>query len=47
MAYTTITFENPRTEHIKQAPVGFSWTVLLFGFFPRLFRGDWKWERSQ
>jgi len=43
MAYTTMTMENPHNGHIKQAPVGFSWTVLLFGFFPPLFRGDWKW----
>ena len=43
MAYTTITFENPNTGAIKQAPVGFSWTVFFFGFFPPIFRGDWKW----
>lgn len=23
--------------------VGFSWTVLFFGFLVPLFRGDWKW----
>ena len=28
---------------IKQSKVGFSWTVLLFAFFPPLFRGDIKW----
>ncbi|MDA8962840.1 hypothetical protein N9F42_01710 [Pseudomonadales bacterium] len=43
MAFTTIIFKNPNAGFIKEAPVGFSWTVFFFGFFPPLFRGDWKW----
>jgi hypothetical protein len=43
MAYTKLLFENPKTGQIREAPVGFSWTVAFFGWFPPLFRGDWKW----
>ena len=28
---------------IKEVKVGFSWTMLLFGVFVPLVRGDWKW----
>ena len=42
MAFTHIAFENNHTGELKEAPVGFSWTVLLFGIFPPLFRADWK-----
>jgi hypothetical protein len=41
LAYAKIYFENSHTGQVKEAPVGFSWTVLLFGFFPPLFRAHW------
>ena len=34
---------NERLGIYKEYHTGFSWTVLLFGFWPALFRGDWKW----
>lgn len=32
---------------MKQVKVGYSWTVLFFGFFVPLIRGDWKWSTSK
>jgi hypothetical protein len=43
MANNTIIFKNKFTGEARVAPVGFSWTVFFFGFFPPLFRSDWKW----
>ena len=43
MAFDTVILENPRTGQIRTAPVGFSWTMFLFGPFAPMFRGDWKW----
>ena len=43
MAFTTISFKNPNTGQVRDAPVGFSWTVALFVFIPPMMRGDWKW----
>ena len=43
MAFATIHFEQPTSGQLREAAIGFSWTLLLFGFFPPLFRSDWKW----
>ena len=47
MAHSTISFKHPTFGTVKSAPVGFSWTTALFGFWPALFRSDFKWAAIQ
>jgi hypothetical protein len=37
---TRVTLHDPKTGIVKQGLFGFSWTTLIFGGFPALFRGD-------
>ena len=43
MASSTVHLKSKHTGQMKQAPVGYSWTVLFFFFFVPFIRGDWKW----
>jgi len=42
MAYDTALFIQKGTGKRANAPVGFSWTVLFFGFYVPLLRRDFK-----
>lgn len=42
MAKTILKLKNPYTDNVKTVPLGFSWTVLLFGFLVPLYRKDWE-----
>lgn len=41
MAHSTLVFKNSIGER-REAPVGFSWTSLFFGWIVPIFRKDWK-----
>jgi len=42
MAFATIKLKS-KNGSIKEAPVGFSWTVFFVSWLVPLSRGDWKW----
>lgn len=44
MANKTIIFKNNRTNQVREAGVGLSWTALLFGPFVAICRKSVKWS---
>lgn len=46
MSFDTLYLEKEVSSNVtltKEAPVGFSWTILFFGWIVCIFRKDWKW----
>jgi len=39
----SVTLKDSKSGLVKTTKVGYSWTMLFFGFFVPLLRGDWKW----
>ena len=42
-----INLRNENTGATRQRKLGFSWTTFFFGFWPAIFRADWKWGLIQ
>lgn len=43
MAFANALLKKEGENEAKEAPIGFSWTVLFFGLFVPILREDWKW----
>lgn len=43
MAFAKAILIKDEAHDAREAPIGFSWTVLFFGLFVPLLREDWKW----
>lgn len=46
MAFDTAILENPLTGQVKEAPLGFSWTMAIWGPFAPALRRDWLFVSS-
>lgn len=41
MAHAIALIQDPVTQTVSEAPVGFSWSMLFLGFLVSMYRGDW------
>ena len=47
MVSAKVSLRHSKTGEVKEAPIGFSWTTLCFGFLVAFYRNDRNWSFLQ